>query len=177
MLRLAKKPLTIPKNIDLNVKNNELFFKGSNGNQSFTINDLITVKYEDDALQFQAKDNSKKSKAMLGTTIALIRNIMKGVTTGFEKKLILKGVGYRAQLQGNQLNLTLGLSHPVLFHIPSDITIELPSQTEIVVKGMSKERVGQIAANIRRNRLHNTNKGKGIRYADEIIKLKDTKKK
>ncbi len=137
---------------------------------------LVTIAEEDGSLTFKANNNSKSAKALSGTTRALVANIVKGVTDGFERKLEITGVGYRAQAQGKVLNLTLGFSHPVNYDIPEGITIETPSQTEIVVKGMDKQKVGQVAAEIREYRPPEPYKGKGVRYADERIVRKEAKK-
>jgi len=137
----------------------------------------VEVKQEENQLTFIAKDGSKQSRAMSGTTRALLNNMVQGVSQGFEKKLELKGVGYRAAVKGKVLDLTLGFSHPVNFEIPEGITIEAPSQTELVVKGADKQLVGQTAANIRSYREPEPYKGKGVRYADEHVRRKEAKKK
>jgi len=151
--------------------------KGPNGELSLNRHDLVSVEFEDGQLKVQANDESKQSRAMSGTTRALLANIVTGVSQGFEKKLTIIGVGYRAQVQGNKLNLSLGFSHPVEYAIPVGITIEAPSQTELVVKGADKQKVGQVAAEIRAYRPPEPYKGKGVRYTDEYVVRKQAKKK
>lgn len=177
MSRVAKKPISIPAKIEVKITGKNINVKGPKGQNSMEIHELVTVKQEDKDLQISANDESKFANAMSGTTRALLANLIEGVDKGFERKLILVGVGYRAQIQGKVLNLTLGFSHPVVFDIPEGITIETPSQTEIVIKGINKNLVGQVAADIRGYRPPEPYKGKGIRYSDEVIILKETKKK
>ena len=154
-----------------------LSVKGSNGTMDFTINDAVSVSLDDGVLTFKAKKDDRSSVAMAGTMRALANNMVTGVSEGFTKKLELVGVGYRAQVQGKKLNLTLGFSHPVEYSIPEGITIECPSQTEILVKGADKQKVGQVSAEIRAWRPPEPYKGKGVRYADEHIVRKEAKKK
>lgn len=174
MSRIAKNPVSLPKGVEVTFAGKQINIKGPKGAMSLDIHDKVEVTQEEQLIKFAAK--SAAGKAMSGTTRALVQNLVTGVTTGFEKKLTLVGVGYRAQVKGKVLNLTLGFSHPVNFDIPEGITIETPSQTEIVVKSMDKQALGQVAANIRAYRPPEVYKGKGIRYADEHIKLKETKK-
>jgi large subunit ribosomal protein L6 len=150
--------------------------KGGKGELSHNIHPLIKVEQTDNILKTSSKDDSKFAKAISGTTRALIQNIVTGVTEGFERKLEVIGVGYRAVVSGKILNLTLGFSHPVAFRIPEEITIETPSQTEILVKGIDKQQVGQVAADIRAYRPPEPYKGKGVRYSDERIIRKEAKK-
>jgi large subunit ribosomal protein L6 len=150
--------------------------KGAKGEMSHNIHPLVTVQQEDNELKTTIKSNSKLAKSLSGTTRALIQNIVTGVSEGFEKKLEIVGVGYRASVSGKNLNLSLGFSHPVEFPIPNGVTIETPSQTEILIKGSDKQQVGQLAANIRAYRPPEPYKGKGVRYANERIIRKEAKK-
>ena len=177
MSRIAKNPIVLPKGVEVSMTGNTVNVKGSKGNLSFDVHQSVEVKQEEGELKFAARDGSKSSRAMAGTMRSLVNNMVVGVSDGFERKLTLVGVGYRAQAQGKTLNLTLGFSHPVAFEAPEGITIETPSQTEIVVKGIDKQQVGQTAANIRAYRPPEPYKGKGVRYADEHISLKEAKKK
>jgi len=174
MSRIANYPVHLPKGVEANFAGRQLNVKGPKGALSFTVHDDVEVKFEDKILRFVAKTLS--ADALAGTTRVLIQNIVTGVSVGFERKLLLVGVGYRAQVKGKMLGLTLGFSHPVDFPIPDGITIETPSQTEIVIKSMDKQLLGQVAANIRAYRPPEVYKGKGVRYSDEVIKLKETKK-
>lgn len=180
MSRVAKKPIPVPAKVEINIEGRVVSAKGIKGQDQVALHDLVSVGYTADAdksLQVSANDQSKLANALSGTFRALIANLLHGVGHGFERKLILVGVGYRAQAQGKVLNLTLGYSHPIQFNIPDGITIETPIQTEIVIKGINKNLVGQVAANIRDYRKPEPYKGKGIRYSDEVIVLKETKKK
>lgn len=177
MSRIANQPVIIPSTVKVEFEGKKITAKGPKGENFLLVHDLVTVKEDESQLQFSANSSAKLAKALSGTTRALVANLIKGVENGFEKKLVLVGVGYRAQLQGKVLNLTLGFSHPVNFAIPEGITIEVPSQTELVVRGADKQQVGQVAANIRAYRPPEPYKGKGIRYTDEVIILKETKKK
>ena len=177
MSRIANAPVVIPKGVEVNLNGNALSVKGSNGAMDFMINDAVSASFDDGVLTFKAKKGDRPSVAMAGTMRALANNMVTGVSEGFSKKLELVGVGYRAQVQGKKLNLTLGFSHPVEFDIPEGITIECPSQTEILVNGADKQRVGQVSAEIRAWRPPEPYKGKGVRYADEYIVRKEAKKK
>lgn len=177
MSRVAKQPVVIPSSVEVKIAGQEVTAKGSKGQDKVLVHDLVSIKQEDNQILVSANDESKAAKALSGTMRALLANLVEGVEKGFEIKLALVGVGYRAQVQGKVLNLTLGLSHPVNYEIPEGITVETPAATEIVVRGISKHMVGQVAANIRRYRSPEPYKGKGIRYADEVISLKETKKK
>lgn len=177
MSRVAKNPVRIPKGVEVAIAGNTLSIKGPKGQLTQGINPAIDVVKEDDGLKFVARSKTQGAIAHTGTMRALAQNMVTGVTSGFEKKLALVGVGYRAQAQGKSLNLTLGFSHPVSYQIPEGITIETPSQTEILIKGADKQKVGQVAAEIRAYRSPEPYKGKGVRYADEQVVLKEAKKK
>ena len=177
MSRIANKPVEIPSGVEVSVSGQMVSVKGKNGNLSMELNDKVQVKQEDNALNFSGKADVDGSVAMAGTMRSLADNMVVGVSQGFEKKLELIGVGYRAQAQGNKLNLTLGFSHPVVYDVPEGITVETPSQTEIVVKGADKQKVGQVSAEIRAFRPPEPYKGKGVRYADERVIRKEAKKK
>jgi large subunit ribosomal protein L6 len=176
MSRIASNPINIPSGVDVNINGQEITVKGGKGELSHQVHALVTVEHEDNVLKFDSVDKSKTANALSGTTRAVVQNIVTGVSDGFEKKLTIVGVGYRAAVQGKVLNLTLGFSHPVNFEIPEGITIETPSQTEVIVKGIDKQKVGQVAANIRAYRPPEPYKGKGVRYADEHIIRKEAKK-
>ncbi|MDG1865096.1 MAG: 50S ribosomal protein L6 [Woeseiaceae bacterium] len=177
MSRIAKEPLNIPKDIEFSMSGLTLTLKGAKGSLSMDLNPEVNVEENDSILSFAPKSGSKFSLAISGTTRALVANMVHGVSQGFEKKLELVGVGYRAQAQGKKLNLTLGFSHPVVYEVPEGVTIETPSQTEILVKGIDKQSVGQVAAEIRHFRPPEPYKGKGVRYADEHVVMKEAKKK
>jgi len=179
MSRVANNPVSIPAGIEVNITGQSISVKGSKGVMNHEIHPAVSaVKDEDNkVITFSARPNQENANALSGTTRALVNNMVTGVAQGFEKKLQLVGVGYRAQMQGNKLNLTLGFSHPVEYLVPEGITIEAPSQTELVVTGIDKQQVGQVAANIRAYRPPEPYKGKGVRYADERIVRKEAKKK
>lgn len=177
MSRVAKAPVSLPQGVEFNLSGMTASIKGSKGQLSLELNSEVEVKQEGDQLLVSPRSGSRFSTAIAGTTRALLANMVQGVTEGFEKKLELVGVGYRAQAQGNKLNLTLGFSHPVVFDVPEGISVETPSQTEVVVKGTDKQKVGQVAAEIRRHRPPEPYKGKGVRYADERVVIKEAKKK
>lgn len=178
MSRIAKKPIEVPSGVDVKVDGSLIKVKGSKGLLEHNLHNDVDMKIEGNVITFAAKDpKSKPAVALAGTSRAIINNMVVGVTTGFEKKLQLIGVGYRAQAQGKKLNLTLGFSHPVEYPVPEGITIETPSQTEIVIKGFDKQVVGQVAAEIRAYRPPEPYKGKGVRYADEQVIRKEAKKK
>ena len=177
MSRIAKNPVSIPNGVNVQLNEQEIQLKGGKGSTTYNYSNLVEIKLVDNILQFAPRNESKKASALAGTTRALVNNMVQGVSQGFEKTLTLVGVGYRAQVEGKALNLTLGYSHPINFAIPENVTIETPSQTSIIVKGIDKQQVGQIAANIRAFRKPEPYKGKGIRYADEEITLKEAKKK
>jgi large subunit ribosomal protein L6 len=175
--RIAKTPLAIPAGVEIVLAGSNVKVKGPLGTQEFTFNGAVAIAKEDNAIVLATNEETKFAKALSGTVRAVINNMVVGVTKGFEKKLTIIGVGYRAQAQGSDLNLTLGFSHPVVYKAPEGIKIETPSQTEILIKGISKELVGQVAADIRGYRPVEPYKGKGVRYADEVVILKETKKK
>lgn len=177
MSRIANKPIVVPKGVEIKLQGQDLLVKGGKGSLSRRIPDMIEVRLENGVINVRARQNAKQSKAIAGTIRALINNMVTGVNHGFEKKLLLQGVGYRAQIQGRQLNLALGFSHPIVYEVPTGITIEAPSQTELVIKGADKHQVGQVAAEIRALRPPEPYKGKGIRYADEQVIRKEAKKK
>ena len=176
MPNIAGNPVPIPEGVDVNIGGRVVTIKGGKGEQSHTVHPLVSVVREDKVLKLAAVSASKASKALAGTTRALLQNMIIGVSRGFERSLEIAGVGYRAQVQGTVLNLTLGFSHPVNFEIPEGIIVEMPSQTEIVIKGYDKQKVGQVAANIRAYRPPEPYKGKGIKYTDEKIIRKEAKK-
>lgn len=171
------KPVTVPSGVTVSVNGQVLEVKGSKGNLSHEIHSDIQIKQEGDDMSFAPRVETKQANALVGTSRALLNTMIKGVSEGFERKLELVGVGYRAQAQGNALNLTLGFSHPVSYQVPEGVTIETPSQTEVLVKGINKQQVGQVAAEIRAYRPPEPYKGKGVRYADERIVRKEAKKK
>ena len=176
MSRLARKPIEIPAGVTVINQGDKLLFKGPKGELSQTVHPTIEVGLDDKELSVKLKDESEKNP-MLGTTCKLLQNMIKGVATGFEKKLTLVGVGYRAKVAGNALQMTLGYSHPIEYAFPQGITIECPSQTEILIKGADKAQVGEVAAKIRAFRKVEPYKGKGVRYADERVNMKEAKKK
>jgi large subunit ribosomal protein L6 len=176
MSRVAKNPITLPQGVEV-MLGAELAVKGPLGTLKIKANPAVTVEKVDGTLVCKAVDGAVDAGAMSGTVRALLANMVSGVTTGFQKKLTLVGVGYRAQAQGDTLNLTLGFSHPVAHKMPAGIKAETPTQTEIIIKGMDKQLVGQVAAEVRAYRSPEPYKGKGVRYADEVVVLKETKKK
>ena len=177
MSRIAKQPINIPETVNFNDDDLSWSVKGPKGNLSLKKNRFVSIKLSDKSLIVNATDDSQTSKAMSGTIRSLVNNMVIGVTDGFEKHLQLVGVGYRAQSKGNVLSLNLGFSHPVEYPVPDGVTVETPTQTEIIIKGSDKQLVGQVAAEIRFFRPPEPYKGKGVSYKDEIISLKETKKK
>jgi large subunit ribosomal protein L6 len=177
MSRIAKVPVELPKGVEFQQNGTVVTIKGGKGSLSMELNSEVQLGQDEGMLQVSPRSGSKFSIAMSGTTRALLANMVTGVNDGFERKLELVGVGYRAQAQGNKLNLTLGFSHPVVYDVPEGISIETPSQTEVVIKGTDKQKVGQVAAEIRRFRPPEPYKGKGVRYANERVVLKEAKKK
>jgi large subunit ribosomal protein L6 len=177
MSRVAKNPITLPSGVTVTMQGQDVTLKGSKGTLKYQVHDSVAVVHEDNQLRIAARNESDTADQIAGTMRALLNNMVAGVAHGFECKLELVGVGYRAQVQGKHLNLTLGFSHPVVFTIPAGITIETPSQTEVVVKGLDKHLLKQVAAKIRAYRPPEPYKGKGVRYAGEKIELKETKKK
>ena len=177
MSRIAKQPITLPKGVEVQRSGSTVSLKGAKGNLSMELNSEVELNDENGTLTVQARSGSRFARAMAGTTRALLANMARGVSEGWERKLTLVGVGYRAQAQGSNLNLTLGFSHPVVHPMPDGITVETPSQTEIVVRGADKQVVGQVAAEIRAYRPPEPYKGKGVRYTDENVVRKEAKKK
>ncbi|SDW80569.1 50S ribosomal protein L6 [Nitrosomonas communis] len=178
MSRISKKPIQIPNNVDFSISNSEIIVKGPLGSLHQRLSaDHITIANENNELLVKSTNSTKQSHSLSGTMRSLINNMIIGVTSGFVKRLNIVGVGYRAQASGDTLNLSLGFSHPIAYKMPIGITVETPTQTEVVIKGINKQQVGQIAAEIRAFRPPEPYKGKGVRYADEVITLKETKKK
>ncbi len=177
MSRVGKMPITVPAGVDVSIKDDQISVKGAGGNLSLSQNALVKIANDAGKLSFAPANDSREANAMSGTMRQLVNNMVVGVTKGFEKKLSLIGVGYKAQAQGAKLNLTVGYSHPVNKDMPAGITVATPTPTEVVIKGADRQRVGQVAAEIRAIRPPEPYKGKGIRYADEKITIKETKKK
>lgn len=177
MSRVANNPVLIPEKVDVTLNTTEISVKGPLGTLSHKLSQNVSVARVENRLEFKAADNSNQANAMSGTFRALVSNMVNGVSKGFEKKLALVGVGYRAQAQGDKLNLTLGFSHPVVHQMPKGVKAETPTQTEIIIKGADRQQVGQVAAEIRAYRSPEPYKGKGVRYVGEQIVLKETKKK
>jgi large subunit ribosomal protein L6 len=170
-------PIALPKGAEATVTAAQITVKGPLGTLSQPLNGLVKVENNAGTIKFEAANDSREANAMSGTLRALVNNMVNGVTKGFEKKLTLVGVGFRAQAQGNKLNLSLGFSHPVVHQMPQGVKCETPTQTEIVIKGIDRQQVGQVAAEVRAYRSPEPYKGKGVRYVDEVVVLKETKKK
>jgi large subunit ribosomal protein L6 len=177
MSRVAKNPVELPSGVEVKINGQAVTVKGGKGSLNLTVHNSVAISQDGNVVRFAPKDGSKQAMAQAGTTRALLNNMVAGVSAGFEKKLQLVGVGYRAQAQGQKLNLTLGYSHPIEYAVPAGITVETPSQTEIIIRGADRQRVGQVAAEIRAFRPPEPYKGKGVKYADEIIARKEAKKK
>lgn len=177
MSRVAKNPISLPQGVDITLAANEISVKGPLGTLKRVVPDAVTVEKNGTQLQVAAVEGAPNANALSGTVRALLANMVQGVSKGFERKLTLVGVGYRAQAQGDKLNLTLGFSHPVVHSMPVGIKVETPTQTEILIKGIDKQLVGQVAAEVRAYRAPEPYKGKGVRYSDEVVVLKETKKK
>ncbi|MEX2963760.1 50S ribosomal protein L6 [Microbulbifer sp. TYP-18] len=177
MSRVANSPVVIPAGVTVDLKGQDIAIKGGNGNLSMVVHNDVEVSQADSQLTFAARSGSKQARALAGTTRALINNMVVGVSTGFEKRLQLQGVGYRAKASGKTVNLTLGFSHPIDYQLPEGVVVETPSQTEIVLKSSDKQLLGQVAAEIRAFRPPEPYKGKGVRYADERVYRKEAKKK
>ncbi len=177
MSRVGKMPITVPAGVDVSIKDDQISVKGTGGALSLVRSALVNVASKDGKLSFEPADASREANAMSGTLRQLVNNMVLGVSKGFEKKLSLVGVGYKAQAQGAKLNLSVGFSQPVNKDMPEGITVATPTPTEVVIKGADRQRVGQVAAEIRAIRPPEPYKGKGIRYADEKIVIKETKKK
>jgi large subunit ribosomal protein L6 len=177
MSRIAKYPVDLPAGTDALIQVGSITVKGPLGSLTQALKGEVEVKLDERKITFAAADSSRHAKAMSGTIRALVANMVQGVSKGFERKLTLVGVGYRAQAQGDSLNLSLGFSHPVVHKMPAGVKAETPSQTEILIKGIDRQQVGQVAAEVRAYRPPEPYKGKGVRYAEEVIVLKETKKK
>ena len=177
MSRIANNPVQLPSGVEIKIDGQHISVKGSKGAMEMDVHADVEVKQEDNVLTFAARGGSKQAKALSGTMRALVSNMVVGVSNGFERRLQLQGVGYRAQAQGKKLNLQLGFSHPVEYDLPEGITAETQSQTEIVISGMHNQKVGQVSAEIRSFRPPEPYKGKGVRYADERVRRKEAKKK
>ncbi len=177
MSRVAKNPVPVPAGVEVTISAAEIAIKGPLGTLRQQLTNAVNVEREGDALVCKARDGMPNANAMSGTVRALLANMVAGVTKGFERKLNLVGVGYRAQAQGDKLNLSLGFSHPVVHQMPAGVKVETPTQTEVVIKGIDKQQVGQVAAEVRAYRSPEPYKGKGVRYSDEVVVLKETKKK
>ncbi len=177
MSRIANSPVAIPKGVETTLSDSEISIKGSKGALQLALHALVGVAQDGEELKVSAKDTSREAGALAGTFRSLINNMVVGVTEGFEKKLELRGVGYRAKAQGTTVNLTVGYSHPINYKLPAGVTVDTPTQTEIVITGADKQLVGQVAAEIRKFRPPEPYKGKGIRYVDERVYRKEAKKK
>lgn len=177
MSRVAKNPVTVPAGVEVKFGTDVLTVKGKNGELNLPLTGDVNIELNEGVLSFVAANESKQANAMSGTVRALVANMVKGVSEGFEKKLQLIGVGYRAQAQGAALNLSLGFSHPIVYQMPEGVAVQTPSQTEIVLTGADKQKVGQVAAEIRAFRPPEPYKGKGVRYVGEVVVMKEAKKK
>ena len=177
MSRVASNPILLPDGVELKVEGKRVTASGKMGELSYTVHELVRLVDEDDCITFKPKDESNEAKALSGTMRALLYNMVVGVSEGFQKKLELQGVGYRAQASGKKLTLQLGFSHPVEYEVPEGINLEAPSQTEIVISGKDKQQVGQVCAEIRSFRPPEPYKGKGVRYSGERVRRKEAKKK
>ena len=177
MSRIAKYPVAVPDKVQVTLGNGELTVKGPLGTLKQPIGRQVVVKVENNQVTFAAADETQAANAMSGTLRATVANMVQGVKDGFQKKLTLVGVGYRAQAQGTKLNLSLGFSHPIVYALPDGVKAETPTQTEIVIKGVDRQKVGQVAAEVRAYKPPEPYKGKGVRYADEKVVIKETKKK
>jgi len=177
MSRIAKEPVELPKGVEFKQEGNIVTLKGGKGELSLELNSEVELKQKENVLSFVPRSGSRFATAVAGTMRSIVANMARGVSEGFERKLELVGVGYRVQAQGQKLSLTLGFSHPVEYVVPNGISVETPSQTEIVIRGADKQQVGQVSAEIRRFRPPEPYKGKGVRYSDERVMLKEAKKK
>jgi large subunit ribosomal protein L6 len=177
MSRVANNPVALPKGVEATITDTEFSVKGGKGNLNLMLHKSVQISKDGDQLQVSARDESRQADALAGTFRALINNMVQGVSHGFQRKLLLQGVGYRAKAQGSVLNLTLGYSHPIDFEVPAGVSAETPTQTEIILSGADKQLVGEVAAKIREFRPPEPYKGKGIRYADENVYRKEAKKK
>jgi large subunit ribosomal protein L6 len=177
MSRVGKMPIALPSGAEATITAVQITVKGPLGSLTQSLNGLVQIENNSGTLNFKAANDSREANAMSGTIRALVNNMVNGVTKGFEKKLTLVGVGYRAAAQGDKLNLSLGFSHPVVHQMPQGVKVETPTQTEILIKGINRQQVGQVAAEVRAYRSPEPYKGKGVRYSDEVVVIKETKKK
>jgi large subunit ribosomal protein L6 len=177
MSRVGKMPIPVPAGVEVTIGAEKISVKGSQGTLSLPLTGQVTIKNESNTLTFVPADETREANAMSGTVRALVNNMVNGVSKGFEKKLSLVGVGFRAQAQGDKLNLSLGFSHPIVHSMPAGVKVETPTQTEIIIKGIDRQQVGQVAAEVRAYRSPEPYKGKGVRYVDEVVVIKETKKK
>lgn len=177
MSRIAKAPIELPAGVDVSIAGQDVTVKGKNGTLSISLNNAVAVNQAENVLTFEPREGASDGWAQAGTARAIVNNMVTGVASGFEKKLTLIGVGYRAQVQGSSVNLSLGFSHPVVYNLPQGVTAEAPSQTEIVLKSADRQLLGQVAAEIRALRPPEPYKGKGVRYSDEYVRRKEAKKK
>lgn len=177
MSRVGKMPIAVPKGVDISIAIDSITVKGPLGILSLPLNGLVEIVNQNEVLTCTAANDSREANAMSGTVRALVNNMVDGVTKGFQKKLNLVGVGFKAQAQGDKLNLALGFSHPVVHQMPEGVKCETPTPTEILIKGINRQQVGQVAAEVRAYRSPEPYKGKGVRYSDEVVVIKETKKK
>lgn len=177
MSRIAKAPIELPSGVDVSIAGQDVTVKGKNGTLSISLNNAVAINQAENVLTFEPREGASDGWAQAGTARAIVNNMVTGVASGFEKKLTLIGVGYRAQVQGSSVNLSLGFSHPVVYNLPQGVTAEAPSQTEIVLKSADRQLLGQVAAEIRALRPPEPYKGKGVRYSDEYVRRKEAKKK
>jgi large subunit ribosomal protein L6 len=177
MSRVGKMPIPVPAGVEVTIAAEKISVKGPQGTLSLPLTGQVTIKNESNTLTFAPADETREANAMSGTVRALVNNMVNGVSKGFEKKLSLVGVGFRAQAQGDKLNLSLGFSHPIVHSMPAGVKVETPTQTEIIIKGIVRQQVGQVAAEVRAYRSPEPYKGKGVRYVDEVVVIKETKKK
>ena len=177
MSRIANNPVTLPAGVEFKLDGNNVSVKGAKGALQMTLHSSVEISQDAGVLRFAARNGDQQSRAMAGTTRALVNNMVLGVSQGFERKLQLVGVGYRVQVSGSVVNLSLGFSHPVEYHLPANVTAEAPSATDLVLRGIDKQVLGQVAAEIREYRGPEPYKGKGVRYAEEVVRRKEAKKK
>jgi large subunit ribosomal protein L6 len=177
MSRIAKNPISVPNGVEVKVDGRKMQIKGAKGQLATVVHEAVDVRYADDQITFGPRNGDQRAKAMAATMRTIVNNMVVGVSLGFERRLALQGVGYRAQAQGRKLNLQLGFSHPVVYDLPEGIEVETPTQTEIIVRGMDKQLVGQVSAEIRGFRPPEPYKGKGVRYSNEQVRRKEAKKK
>ena len=177
MSRIANHPVTLPAGVEFKLDGDTVSVKGAKGALQMQLHPSVEITRDAEVIRFAARNGDKQSRAMAGTTRALVNNMVVGVSQGFERKLQLVGVGYRAQVSGNVVNLSLGFSHPIEYQLPANVTAEAPSATDLILRGIDKQVLGQVAAEIREYRRPEPYKGKGVRYADEVVRRKEAKKK